>query len=813
MPTEHYKQAIKLYNPQNASNATIKDTFVIRLKEYDKIWKDIERSKMEHPEQHYIIQGIRGSGKSTLLIRLSIAIEEHKTLSKWLIPILFREEEYGINSLFSFWEHIAEELTEHLVYADDFVGLSDKIETFEDDPKAAFKLLDSYLVKANKKIILFIDNLAELFEIYSENEEAMLREVLSQNNNIRIIGGSAISLEHFYDNKAPFYQFFHIITLQELNQQETIKLLIKLGSYSGKEEEQKIKQLIEEEPEKIETLRRLTGGIPRTIVLLFQILIEGPSGSTFQYLEETLDKVSPMYKHRMDDLSKQQKPIVHAIAKNWDAISAKEIAKSTRIDSKQVSAQLNQLQKQWLIEKIHTSTKNHLYVLQERFFNIWYLMRYGRRKDRNKLIWLTRFFEIWCSKDQLKERAQFFHQALSEASNPRGVMIYATALINSDNLEISEREQVYNKTRSHLEQTGNGELARELTGISGDHYLQQGVELLKSGAFDDAETYIRKAIKGGNKRAFMALGILFYERKQYEEAEDNFRLAIEHGDTGAYFNLGYLFDERKQYEDAEANYKLAIKHGNTNTYNNLGNLFLERKQYEEAEANYRLAIEHGVTVAYNNLGTLFYERKQYEDAEANYKLAIEHGDTGAYFNLGNLFRERKQYDQAQSNYKQAIELGVIGAKNTLAWLYFETAQADKKTEALSLALGAVEDDPGFDNLHTLASVALWNNGFDIAQDSIEKILSTESWQQDVGTEKNFIDLLILLLAKGQTNLFDKWQKQYDLADQLKPLYYAFLNLVPEKYPNELLRMGSELKQTVDEILDKIAIYKEKGDSH
>ena len=65
MPTEHYKEAIKLYNPQNASNTTIKDIFVIRLKEYNKIWKDIERSNMEYPEQHFIVQGIRGSGKST----------------------------------------------------------------------------------------------------------------------------------------------------------------------------------------------------------------------------------------------------------------------------------------------------------------------------------------------------------------------------------------------------------------------------------------------------------------------------------------------------------------------------------------------------------------------------------------------------------------------------------------------------------------------------------------------------------------------------------------------------------------------------
>jgi tetratricopeptide (TPR) repeat protein len=967
MPTEHYKEAIKLYNPQNASNPTIKATFVIRLKEFDKIWKDIKNSKMSHPEQHYIIQGIRGSGKSTLLTRLSIEIEEDPDLSTWLIPILFREEEYGITSLFTFWERIAEELCEHPLYADQFDGLLDKIENFEDDPKAAFKLLDSYLVKANKKLILFIDNLAELFETYSRNEEEMLREVLSQNNNIRIVGGSAISLENFYDNKAPFYQFFHIITLKEINQQETITLLINLGKYLGKEEEAKIKQLIEEEPEKIETIRRLTGGIPRTLILLFQILIEGPRGTAFQYLEDTLDKVSPIYKHRMDDLSKQQKPIIHAIAKNWEAMSAKEIAQQTRMDSKQVSAQLNQLQKQWLIEKIPTSTKNHLYALQERFFNIWYLMRYGRRKDRNKLIWLTRFFEVWCSKDELVERATSFHKELSQASSPRGAMIYASALINSNKLEFKEREQVYNKTRLHLEQNGHGNLARELPNLSGDDYLQQGVESMESGKFKEAETYLRKAIKAGNKlaylilgnlfldlkqyekaeenyrlaiehtdtayynlgvlfaelqqyekaevnfrlaiehedtkaynnlgvlfaelkqyekaetnfrlaiesgntrayfnlgimfdelkqyeeaeanyrlaiengytKAYFYLGYLFRELKQYEEAEDNFRLAIKHGDTkaynnlgiifaeleqyeeaeedfqlaikhgdtDAYFNLGIMFDELKQYEKAEANYRLAIEHGDTDAYFNLGNLFRELKQYEQAEANYRLAIEHGDTDAYFNLGNLFKELRQYEQAEANYRLAIEHGDTDVYFNLGNLFSELKQYEKAENIYKQAIDLGIAGAVNSLAWFYFETIQQDKKTEALSLAHSAVADDPCFAYLHTLATIALWTNQIDIARESIEKILLSENWQQDIN-KKEFIDLLILLLAKGQTNLFDKWQQQFDLADRLKPLYYAFLNLVPKKYPDQLLRMGSELKETVEEILEKIAAYKEK----
>jgi len=169
----------------------------------------------------------------------------------------------------------------------------------------------------------------------------------------------------------------------------------------------------------------------------------------------------------------------------------------------------------------------------------------------------------------------------------------------------------------------------------------------------------------------------------------------------------------------------------------------------------------------------------------------------------------QRYAEAEDCYQQAVDLNITNAAGALSSLYFETNQIDKKAAALSLALRAVAENPSFVCLYTLASVALWNNEIDTARETIEKILSTESWQQDFTNEEAIIDLLVLLLAKGQTNLFDKWQQQFDLADKLKPLYYAFLNLAPEKYPDQLLRMGSELKETVEEILEKIAAYKER----
>ena len=97
----------------------------------------------------------------------------------------------------------------------------------------------------------------------------------------------------------------------------------------------------------------------------------------------------------MDDLPKQAQKIVDAVARNWYRISVKELKEKVRLESKVISAQLRQLQKNQVIEKIETNTKNHLYILKERFWNIWYLMRYGRKFDRERIIWLVKFLECW----------------------------------------------------------------------------------------------------------------------------------------------------------------------------------------------------------------------------------------------------------------------------------------------------------------------------------------------------------------------------------------------------------------------------------
>jgi DNA-binding transcriptional regulator GbsR (MarR family) len=96
------------------------------------------------------------------------------------------------------------------------------------------------------------------------------------------------------------------------------------------------------------------------------------------------------------------------MALNWDAISVKEISERIRMESKAISAQLKQLEKNRIVHKIETTTKNYLYQITERFFNIWYLMRQGRRREKNKVLWLVKFMQEWCSREELLERLKAY---------------------------------------------------------------------------------------------------------------------------------------------------------------------------------------------------------------------------------------------------------------------------------------------------------------------------------------------------------------------------------------------------------------------
>jgi len=759
---------LNIYNPANQTKSELLDNFVVRLREFDHLAHEITSDKMKNPPKHYLILGQRGSGKTTLLLRLYHEIHDAPEVNKWLIPIRFDEEQYNIRTVCKLWENIALQLEDES--DEKFDGLHEEMQRHIDDKdyeQKCYIQLREVLHQQGKKLLLFIDNFGDMLYKFEPFEQQQMRDILLNENDIRIIGGSSFSLDYYTPSAQPLFDFFKIVYLNGLDHKETINLLLKLGEQYQLDS---IKDIVRNERGRIEALRRLTGGVPRTIVLLFEIFVDNESGDSFRDLETILDRVTPLYKHRMDDLSPQQQEIVHAIAMNWDAVGVKEISRVTRMESKAVSAQLKQLEENSIVTKIRTRIKNHFYQINERFFNIWYLMRYGRRKERNKVLWLVRFLEHWCNKEELISRAEKHLLALKSGVLYERHALYMTEALAGTSIPDELQYNLIRETRKLLTEK-NKDLVQDLSKA-------------------DRELY--------------NVFTLNYSEKKYQVALKNL-LDIRNKTDFVDGMIGFLYEMYiRDITKAEEYYVSAIQKGNTRMTFNLANLYETGfNDLNKAEKQYLLAYKKGNTEAIFRLGLLYDAKlKNYKKAISCYVLAANKGNGDAMNNLALLYQKIfKDYERAIQYYRLAVTTEHVQAMNNLAWLYF--IKKMNKSDALQLLTRAVGKNDNPVNDYVFVMILLWNNQFEEARQRAQEFISSEEILTNFSA--GIEPYLMLMIAKKQFEYLYRLfsENRYDIKDKYKPIYYALMYFMQDSAPDEYKRMGAELKQTVDEVIDQI----------
>ena len=668
------------YNPIEMNKQHFLESFIIRDEIFKEIFDDIKKTDFSVPSQHFIIIGQRGQGKTTLLRKLYFEIEQDEKLSQFIIPLQFTEEQYQIRTLYKLWEAVAEYLEQYNkdLFQDLVYFMEDKSQ-LEDYELNCFYYLEKSIKAKNKKIILLIDNIDELLGKLKDKEQRQLREILLSSSNLKIIGASTKMLEQHYDYAKPFYEFFKIIKMNGLNQYEIKKLLRSIATNKIQ-----IEDIIATQYHKIETLRQITGGVPRTFVMLFDIFIDD-EGDAFDNLIKILDEVTPLYKHRMDDLPPILQEIVHIIALNWDGMLTKDIAIKTNLKSNEVSSHLKQLEKYHIIESTLTG-KNKIYKIEERFFNIWYLMRFGKKNDRSRVEWLVKFLSTWYTKEELEKKSlQLIEASKKEKIKDNYLFYMCEALSYTELLDIRIEHILKKHTKEFLEKT-NSDLTNKID-KSVLSLLKKASIFLNSNNIKDAIDLLEKS-RNKHKKIYSALGELYKEQKDYKKAEEYYLKAIENDHTGALNNIGVLYKEQKDYKKAEKYYLKAIENGNNNALNNIGVLYKEQKDYKKAEEYYLKAIENGHIGALNNFALLYQEQKDYKKAEEYYLKAIENSHIGALNNIANLYKKQKDYKKAEEYYLKAIGNADIGALNNIGILYKE--QKDYK-KAEKYYLKAIEN--------------------------------------------------------------------------------------------------------------------------
>lgn len=550
------------YTPDEMNEEEFLARFAVRNEIVESIFSDLKTSDYTVPNQNYLIIGQRGQGKTTLLRKLQLDVKNDATLSAFLLPVKFAEEQYQIRSLCRLWEEVAEYL--QVMYPEIFPSISDDMEVHYDDEDyelKCFDLLDKAIRAQSKKLLLLIDNIDELLEKLSKKEQHRLREILLSSSTLRIIGGSTKMIEQHFDYGSAFYQFFKIFKLKGLSFEESKHFLLAIAKEDQKE---RITTVLEKTPERLETLRRLTGGVPRTLVMLFDIFLD-EEGNAFDDLLKILDEATPLYKHRMDDLPAQLQDIVHTIAMNWDGMFTNEIAKKTKLESKAVSSQLKQLEKYEIIES-EPAGKNKIYKIRERFFNIWYLMRYGRKKERQRVEWLVKFFVSWYSQEELENRAKSLIETMENGSIKPSFAHIMTEALSYAGLELKTEFELKLASKKYLDKQ-NSNLSEELSESYVD-LLDKAIALRKQKKYLQALRLLLDSEKDA-KVILLTIGILYDDLKKYDKAVDYYLKAAAKGDTFIYYRIGYAyFREASDLERALelATYAYKIEKTSFNAY-------------------------------------------------------------------------------------------------------------------------------------------------------------------------------------------------------------------------------------------------------
>lgn len=683
---------LAIYNPAILKDGDFLTGFVARQETAADLIKRLHDITPKSLAKHRLILGQRGMGKTSLLRRIALAVRDDPALANILMPLTFREEQYNVHNLHTFWCNCLDALGDHFERTeqpDKAAELDRQVANLtrvkrgpasEDEGEEALVALKAWAKREGKRILLLIDNIDLILDGLGKQHWA-LRRTLQEAGGIVVIGAATAYLEATADPKGAFYDFFQVTALQRLSQDELLASLRRLAAARG-DNGRKVLHILNTDPGRIRTLHDLTGGNLRTLVLLYMLMERDADDEVMHDLESLLDEVTVLYKARVEDLAPQARVVLDAVALNWNPVTAAELAEITGMETAAVSTQLDRLSRNGIVEKTAVSTSvRAAYQLGERFFNIWYLMRHGPRRQRTRLRWLTGFLRGFYSPQQLTEKAKSLLRRRDGVEQPMGH--YCLALGDAvDDRDL--RNLLGAEARSDLERLAaqQGKRLKDIVDpkelpapkTAGEWHGMGWWLHIELARYAEAEAAYRRAIELNPKLAdpWNNLGGLLQDHLgRYEEAEAAYRQAIllEPKDDGPWNNLGTLLqDHLGRPADATQAYRksLELAPGNPWAIANLAYQLVDTGTSEEAERYYQLALSKLPALGAVILRTYTALRHDnFGEATTAFQEALENGHPELYSTyFGDLLRVLRL--AAKKNYGDKL----------LAWLD-ESGLADR----------------------------------------------------------------------------------------------------------------------------------------
>ena len=342
----------------------------------------VESLKLKSP-RHYLVIGQRGMGKTHFLTLLYYHLKDKLNEEEYKV-VKLAEEEYSIYRVSDFLVRILEILREEIEW--------NELQKYDEDMVVEYLL--EKLKEKGRGYVVIIENLDQILDKQMDKKEVKrLRAILQKEKLLWIVASSPVRFRGISEGSEPFYNFFEISYLNELNDEEIKELVEKLCELNNDNN-------AEAYIKKINIITKLTGGISRIVFVIYGLLREDVGGVE-DILFKILDDYTPYYQDIFDTLSPQERLIFDTLISLGGIATPTEIAEKSRLERNTVSTVLKRLEKDGFV-KSYRLGKIVKYEVKDVLFRIWREVRktpFGKKR----ISMLIEFLKLWYSLGELMD--------------------------------------------------------------------------------------------------------------------------------------------------------------------------------------------------------------------------------------------------------------------------------------------------------------------------------------------------------------------------------------------------------------------------
>ena len=746
MPEPALESNIGLYRSGVTSPERLRHTSVAREHIVDNAIESLRGSVGRKSKHHLLFIGPRGIGKTHLLSCIEDTVRSDETLRASVVVVRFPEESSRTLSFADFLIGLCEILKDVVEDEPLWAELFARVQTDEDNARVV-DILAPAIREQNRQhkrtLLVMLENLGEIFtrQIRDKNDLGSLRKFFMADNGCLLLATAPLHFDAITDVGQPFYDFFDIQILENLSFDETVEV-IRLNLSWEKHEE--ILATFEGMRPRLQALYRMTGGNPRLTMMLYELIAHESITRVQDQFQLLLDRISPFYQGRLNDLPPGQRALLECLASMRDQEKTPAaIAARMRMSQQETSSLLKRLSDAHYLRAIQhpLDKRSRLYTIREGFFDIWLAMNLSRGA-RKRLPFLLDFFNVFYPNiDAREEKRRMLRKKLVEdgSVDAERALDYLSevgdenerSIAKFDMARISARRGDAELMESYVFEAaplaGDGvsqSIARVMTNHrSAPDYLSEVEimiecwEMYRSGEFENFANRLMEMGEGLTLRTFSETRLNFLRETlgSMDDPETRIRQRL---------RIARVLGTLARWDESEAQKREALVeaevHANEELVamasNDLGLLLTDTNRFKEAEPLLRRALEinmaffgerhPAVARGLNNLGRLLKDTNRLEETEPLLRRALEI-DTASFGehhpnvardlnNLGVILQITNRIEEAEALLRRALEMStaslgehhpdVATGLGNLASLLQDTNRIDEAEALLRRAL-------------------------------------------------------------------------------------------------------------------------------